>query len=530
VAIVSDNDKNSIRERAAQALPKQQSQKGGVPWAFVKVLVPKVLADKTYKHHGDILNHLKKLVKGQFDKGNKNSWTYNQFTLFGAKENSRAWQLLTHQCYSASTLAECGLSSRVTPSLQRLFEGLHEVAKICNPNVLIYFWNICTSLNRLRLSGMPKKQQYPLLRLLLAVLEKSFSNSRKSSERTHSMIDFLRSLSSILKEDPKDIRETLEMGYKKVIETIGDVIGHDHAIVLNMVSHYAKCYSAHIIVDKVDPKSILERYKHLIEVTEKTCGSSEEQKIALLYDYIRAMSLSEIDYGVVLKLHEKTSGICKAQQHLKCCLATRAFAFSTELLANMHFEKEIAETKALRRQQAREEKKEIAGMRALAERRALAENKLPAEAKEIAKETAIAQKRALAEKKKQEALAMKRKLGIQGPELPPKKSHTYLNKAISMLQEGDQDCLIWAASFSKRLSLWHRTTGDRLACRNEKDRTLAIRLKIETISPAKIISRRSKVLCEVRGGPGWVNGECIQRREAHRGVISSLEGMRLESS
>jgi hypothetical protein len=308
------------------------------------------------------------------------------------------------------------------------------------------------------------------------------------------------------------------MGYKKVIKTIGDVIGHDHAIVLNMVSHYAKCYNAHIVVDRVSPQSILERYKHLIGVAEKTCGSSEEQKIALLYDYIRAMSPSEIDYGVVLKLQERTSGICKAQQHLKCCLATRAFAFSTELLANMHFNKEIAKTKALRKQRVCEEKKAIsknrelvekkalaeqqlpleakeiankkalaekkrlareeakkeiaeakdiakeqkqaeikaiAGMRALAERRALAQNKLPAEVKEIAKETAITQKRALTDKKKQEALPKKRKLGIQGPELPPKESHTYLSKAISMLQEGDQDCLIWAASFSKRLSLWH---------------------------------------------------------------------------
>ncbi|KAH8778965.1 hypothetical protein BGZ57DRAFT_979791 [Hyaloscypha finlandica] len=216
-AIVSDDDKNSIRERAAQALPKQQSQKGGVPWAFVKDLVPKALADKTYKRHGDIISHLEKLVKGLFDKGNKNGWTYNEFTLVppsGAKDNSKTWQLLTHQCYSTSTLAECGLSSRVALSLQRLFVGLHQAAKICNPNVLIYFWNVCTSLNRIRLSGMPKTQGYPLLRLLLAALEKSFSNSRKSSERTHSMIDFLRSLSSILKEDPRDMRETLAMALK----------------------------------------------------------------------------------------------------------------------------------------------------------------------------------------------------------------------------------------------------------------------------------------------------------------------------
>ena len=140
-------------------------------------LVPKVLADKAYKHHGDMINHLEKLVKGFFDKGNKNGWTYNEFTLVqrsGSKENSKTWQLLTHQCYSASTLTECGLSSRVTPSLQRLFEGLHQAAKTCNPNVLIYFWNVCTSLNRIRMSGMPKTQRYPLLRLLLATLENRF--------------------------------------------------------------------------------------------------------------------------------------------------------------------------------------------------------------------------------------------------------------------------------------------------------------------------------------------------------------------
>lgn len=567
----------------------------------MKDLVPKVLADKTYKHHSDMINHIEKLVKGHFDKGNKDSWSYNEFNLVsrsGSKENSKTWQLLVYQCYSASTLAECGLSSRVTPSLQRLFEGLNQAAKICNPNVLIYFWCVCTSLNRIRMSGMPKTQGYPLLRLLLAVLEKSFSNSRKSSERTHSMICFLRSLNSILKEEPKDMRETLEMAYKKVIETIGDVIGRHHPIVLNMVSHYGKYYNAHI-VDNVGPKTVVERYKDLAEAVEKACDYSEEQKIALRYDYIRATPLSKIDYDVVLKLHERTAGICRAQKHLKCCLATRAFAFSTDLLANMHFEKEIAETKALRKQQLREEKKAIsenralvekkalaeqkspleakeiankkalaekralaekkrlareeaqkeiaeakeiareqkqseiraiAEMRALAERRALAENKVRAEVKEIAKETASTQKRALAEKKRQEALAMKGKLGIQGPALPPKTSHTYLGQAISVLQEGDQDCLIWAASFSKRLSLWHQASGDRLACRNEKDRTVAIRRKIEAIPPAKIISRRSKAVCEVRGGPGYVNGLRIQRREAHRGVVSSLEGMNLESS
>ncbi|KAH8756798.1 hypothetical protein BGZ57DRAFT_1004177 [Hyaloscypha finlandica] len=192
-------------------------------------------------------------------------------------------------------------------------------------------------------------------------------------------------------------------------------------------------------------------------------------------------------------------------------------------LAREELKKEIAEAKEIAREQKQTEIKGIAEVRSLAERRALAENKLPAEVMEIAKKTAVTQKKILAEKKKQEALAMKRKSRIQGPELPPKKSHTYLSKAISVLQEGDQDCLIWAASFSKRLSLWHQTSGDRLACRNEKDRTIAIRLKIEAIPPAKIISRRSKVVCEVRGGPGYVNGLRIQHREAHRGVVSSLE-------
>jgi len=199
-------------------------------------------------------------------------------------------------------------------------------------------------------------------------------------------------------------------------------------------------------------------------------------------------------------------------------------------LAREELKKEIAEAKEIAREQKQTEIKGIAEVRSLAERRALAENKLPAEVMEIAKKTAVTQKKILAEKKKQEALAMKRKSRIQGPELPPKKSHTYLSKAISVLQEGDQDCLIWAASFSKRLSLWHQTSGDRLACRNEKDRTIAIRLKIEAIPPAKIISRRSKVVCEVRGGPGYVNGLRIQHREAHRGVVSSLEGMGLKSS
>jgi hypothetical protein len=89
------------------------------------------------------------------------------------------------------------------------------------------------------------------------------------------------------------------------------------------------------------------------------------------------MSLSEIDYCVVLRLQERIAEICKAQQHLKCCLASRAFAFSTELLANMHFEKEIAETKDLRRQETREEKKAISENRALMEKKALAEQKSP---------------------------------------------------------------------------------------------------------------------------------------------------------
>ncbi|RDW58659.1 hypothetical protein BP6252_13135 [Coleophoma cylindrospora] len=597
-AILRDDDKNLVRKRPAQRLRK--SEKGDVPWAFMKNSVSKGLKDKAYNHHSDMINHLENLAKCLFDKGDENGWTYNEFTLVppsGAKDNSKTWQLLTHQCYSASTLAECGLSSRVTPSLQRLFDGLGQAAEICNPNVLIYFWNICTSLNRIRMSGMPKRERYPLLYPLLATLVKSFSNSRQN-KKTSFIIGFLNSLIFILETDPEAMRETLEMGYKKVIEIIGKAIGHDHAIVLNMASHYCKHYNAHI-VDQVRPKSILEKYKHLIEVAESTCGSSEEQTIALRYDYIRATSLSKIDYDVVLKLQKQTAGICKAQPGLQYCLATRAFAFSTELLANMHFEKEIAGKKALREQQAREQKQSISENRALVEKealaeqksppeaeeiankkalaeeraltekkrlaregakkeiaearerereqkqakikaisetralakiRALAEKKPPAEVKKIGKEVVAAQKRALAEKKKQEALATKSKLRIQGPELPPRKSLTYLNEAISVLQEGDQDCLIWAASFSKRLSLWHQISGDREACRDEKDRTVAIRLKIEATQHAKNISCRSKERCKVRGGTGNVNGLRIKRREAHQSVVSSLKRMSLKSS
>jgi len=481
-----------------------------------------------------MIYHLNKLVKGLFDRRNKSSWTYNEFSLVPpstAKDNSKTWQLLTHQCYSASTLAECGLSSRLTPSLQRLFEGLCQAAKNCNPNVLIYFWDICTSLNRIRMSGEPKHQCYPLLRLLLAALLKSVSASR--NQWTPSMVGFLGSLNSILTKHSETklqnpMREILKRVYQKVIKTMGDVVGHNHAIVLNMVSHYAKYYNAHIYVDKTGPESILERYKHLIEVAKKAGGFSKEQEITLLYGYIRATSLYEIDYGVVLELQEQTAKICKAQKPLKCCLATRAFAFSTDLLANMHFEEEIAETKTLRKQQMREEKKAIWN-RALVEKQALAEQKSPLQAKEIANNTALAVKRALPKEKKEcRKGPMERKLGYQGPPLPPKKSQTYLNNAISVLQKGDQDCLTWAASFSKRLSLWHKDSGDRLAWNIEKDRTAAIRLEIEATPSVKFISRRSKEVCKVRGGPGYVNGSRIHRREAHRAVVSTLEGSHIE--
>jgi hypothetical protein len=107
------------------------------------------------------------------------------------------------------------------------------------------------------MSGKPKRQVYPLLRIFLATLEKSFSNSRKSSESTHPMIYFLRSLNCALPDDPGSLKYTLGMGYKKVIGSIGDVIGPDHAIVLNMLSHYTKHYNMNF-VDEVGTKWISE--------------------------------------------------------------------------------------------------------------------------------------------------------------------------------------------------------------------------------------------------------------------------------
>ncbi|KAH8820621.1 hypothetical protein F5884DRAFT_866510 [Xylogone sp. PMI_703] len=340
--------KKADRRRPGQSLPDRKSNARGLRSIFVKKVVSqeeelplvRAITYTVYIDQERMFHAIDGLVKGFFGAGS-NSWTANNMTFdapMAVANNSKVWRHLSSQCQSIATLVQAKLFDQVNFLLKKInvkLGRLETTANLSDPNILIYFWQICHILSNIRYHTRMRVERYAYLNGFLQRLKRIFSRLGNK----HSLVVFLDSLYQVLVSKPDDFITTLRLGYWKTIHILGDVIGGAHAIVLRMGIHCTKNWRSKFGVHEEQLNS---QYKNLPSLTENLGGtrSEIEKNISLWYDYIYGMSErkhnSEAIMNIAAQLRDVTSGICRKRATLKRLYyntITQAFVFSTELLS-----------------------------------------------------------------------------------------------------------------------------------------------------------------------------------------------------
>ena len=341
MADAENNDGRLPRKRAGSSLRLKTPNWAGNRHLSASATVPDTLQDNTptFRQRMQMFYSIETFLRGEFE-ARSTSWGYNKYTLLssaGTPDGLNIWQLLHHQSYGITTLAENGLFSRVSSSLHRLSQSMLEAAKHSSPVMLVYFWKVCVTLMSVPLSGTLKLKSSPAFPILLMFVEHARASFCQSHQGHHPLVDFLTALRSVLKEPEyrHEIKCILGRTYEKAIEILEDTTRRDHPSVLSMLSHYKKHWKS-----KLDLQAYMATYSEQYQDLISTAAAGD-QKISLLYDYSYAMSLGgEIDYRLVEELQWASAEICRSQLPLKCTLTSRAFAFSSELLAKKRLDKD----------------------------------------------------------------------------------------------------------------------------------------------------------------------------------------------
>ena len=256
----------------------------------------------------------------------------------GIEDNSRLWQALTYQCHSIATLSKTQLYEKLHTCLDRLVSYVDKVTEHCDINFLIYFWPICVELNAILLPKKLKSQTFILLRIFLKRMEMSFMLNRRS----HSIIDFLQSLQYVMREGSRpEFRYYLDTAYILVIKLFSKLLGNGHAVVMSMQRHHSSRFRARNNPG-LEPSqlNLAIPYKTVLNRAESRYGCLGQHTIAVLYDYASAMSVQNVDLPWLELLQKRTAKLCREQTAPKCDLISRAYVFSTELLADELFRKD----------------------------------------------------------------------------------------------------------------------------------------------------------------------------------------------
>ncbi|KIW98766.1 uncharacterized protein Z519_00429 [Cladophialophora bantiana CBS 173.52] len=334
------------------SLPKRVSTK---PNAQL-VQIPSIL-EEPYSNQRRMFNSINVFAQSLFGAKTR-PWKYSTTTFTpptGVTDSSAAWQLVLDTCLGIVTVSEGRVGGKVQFLLKNLFVALDAATQSRDPNFLSQFWRICVCLLRIRPHSRAHAKQFSFLRVFLLRLKGGFLKFCGNTKDP--LVEFVDSLIRVLESSPRDLKATLGLTCSKAIETLGDMIGKEHFIVVNMTSdclrHWNSMFRADKKLPEEPPEESLDSEISLEELLEsryqsllRSCDPNEvDLQITLLYEYINAMSkgkyVSEIVAGHADQLRGLTVGRCRAeaeQNNLRHTLTTRAFAFSSELLAKYHLE------------------------------------------------------------------------------------------------------------------------------------------------------------------------------------------------
>ncbi|KFA71084.1 hypothetical protein S40288_05516 [Stachybotrys chartarum IBT 40288] len=275
-------------------------------------------------------------IKGLFAAGRK-SWTAEgqRFTPpSDSLDTTKSWQVLVDQVSSISLLVEQQLYHHVNYMLVEVLKRLKNIALKCDPNFLVNFWTICHVLTRILVGGRKSQNVWVgwFLQHLKEILAPDFSK--------HPLMGIVGSLLRIWASSPSDLRPTLGLGHWKTIHTLSEMIGKNHEIILKMGAFCTKSWKSKFSASDAMGELL---HKPLLMAGGGDIGTERTAQLAL--DHLFAVSKGKYNKPEVVheavELLRWTADIIREKERrnaLEHDSVTRAFVFSTELVATYHLE------------------------------------------------------------------------------------------------------------------------------------------------------------------------------------------------
>ncbi|KUI70068.1 hypothetical protein VM1G_06554 [Cytospora mali] len=290
-----------------------------------------------YIHQEKLFHAIDTYFKGLFAAGLK-SWTTDGRHFIPPQNTpdfSEAWQLLSDQVESVSMLIGMQLYHHANFMLGEILARLRVAVRVCDPSFMIHFWKICHVLASIPIPSRRGFKGSPWLGWFLQSLRQTFS----SVFGMHPLVVITDSLLQVWYSSPRDLKATFGLGHWKAIHTLGGLIGNGNNIVLNMGVCCTKTWKSKFSVSNHELKTLYHRPMAI------TPNLEAEQSAEVFLDYLFAASREKYnELGVfeeashVLKW---TTSICH-EKAKRCALqydsVTRAFVFSSELVATHHLE------------------------------------------------------------------------------------------------------------------------------------------------------------------------------------------------
>ncbi len=349
-------------------------------------------------------------------------------------------------------LADAQLFRHVHFMLGQVLARLQAAARTNDPSFLVHFWTICHVLMSIPVRrGGQDARGTPWLGWFLRQLRQVFSLTFGE----HTLVVMVDMLLRVWASSAHDLKATLGLSHWKAIHTLGKLIGNKHKIVLNMSVRCAQAWKS-----KFSTASTTIECLHQASVDAVARKLDDQQRAEAVLNYLSAVAKPKYNEPEVISEAERvlnwTGAICREarqQARLQHDSVTRAFIFSSQLLATHHLEP-----------------------------------------------------------RKNPGFGQALRAAVAAAEL--ELSYKYMGEAIEILRHGDVECRVRAASLSRRLSTWikgrpqkHGGRKHQEAVKEEKKRALDERNRtreiVQSITKGQIKGARRRT---------WVRG----KRKEHR--------------
>ncbi|KAG7294459.1 hypothetical protein NEMBOFW57_004532 [Staphylotrichum longicolle] len=290
--------------------------------------VPYPLEVERFTHHEHLLHAVDCFIRGIFDTRNK-GWSASTTSFLGPGGNDQSplyyqWRSISDRCHSVALLVRAGQQGKAEATLEQLFQELGNLVEHRHPAFMVSFWRLC-----LRLLGVDTHiPQANAVRRLLSLVKACRPENDPAAL-------IAASLSAMV---PGDLRNALRIGYLKAIRTMGELIGDENIMVLEMASYYCKFFDTPYLVRE----ALLGKFEFVWHKTYDGHAERSRPAIAVAYAYAYAAyyvldrPLIAIDMGV--KLRDTAAGHSHLAEPARArwTLETEAFAFASKTVAEMY--------------------------------------------------------------------------------------------------------------------------------------------------------------------------------------------------